>query len=63
MEVSGAMGVAAQGMAANKAQAGLDTLTKTLQKTEQTAQTEQTALQRMEVAEQTGQGLNIDIKA
>jgi len=60
MEVSGAMGIAAQEMATNKSQAGYDVLTKTLQKTEQGAQNEQ---QRMEVAEQTGKGTNIDIKA
>lgn len=60
MEVSGAMGIAAQEVATNKAQAGYDVLTKTLQKT---AQGEQNDQQRMEIAEQTGKGMNIDIKA
>jgi hypothetical protein len=60
MQVSGAMGIAAQEMAANKTQAGYDVLTKTLQKTQQN---EQNAQQRMAVAEQTGKGLNIDVKA
>ena len=60
MDVSGATSIAAQEMATNKTQAGFDVLTKTLQKTEQNEQTSQL---RMEIAEQTGKGLNIDIKA
>lgn len=60
MEVSGALGLAAQEMATNKAQSGFDVLTKTLQKTEQNQANEQ---QRMEIAEHTGKGLNIDVKA
>lgn len=63
MEISGAMGIAAQEMATNKTQAGFDVLTKTLQKAEQVEQVGQNDQQRMEVAEQTGKGLNIDIKA
>ena len=60
MEVSGAMGVAAQEMAINKAQSGFDVLTKTLQKTEHNEVNEQ---QRMQIAEHTGKGLNINVKA
>ncbi|MBE9486098.1 MAG: hypothetical protein KAT62_06085 [Desulfuromonadales bacterium] len=60
MEISGSMSIAAQEMAINKSQAGFDVLTKTLQKTEQHQQNEQ---QRLQVAEQTGKGMNIDIKA
>ena len=60
MEISGSMGIATQEMETNKSQAGLDVLTKTLTKTEQNRQTEQ---QRLEIAEQTGKGLHIDIKA
>jgi len=57
MEVSGAVSIAAQEMATNKVQSGFDVLTKTLQKGEQSNQ------QRMEIAEHTGKGMNIDIKA
>lgn len=60
MEISGAMSPAAREMAVNKVQAGYDVLTKTLQKT---AQNEQNDQQRMEIAEQTGKGMKIDIKA
>ena len=63
MEISGTLNPAAQEVATNKAQAGFDVLTKTLSKTEQNEQNEQSEQQRMEVAEQTGKGLNIDIKA
>jgi hypothetical protein len=63
MEVSAAMSPVAQEVAVNKTQAGYDVLTKTLQKTAQGAQTEENAQQRMEVAEQTGKGTKIDIKA
>lgn len=60
MEVSGAISIAAQEMAANKTQAGFDVLTKTLQKSEQLEDNKQ---QRMDVAKHTGKGLNINIKA
>ena len=60
MEIGGTTGLAAQEISTNKTQAGFDVLTKTLQKTEQNEQNEQ---QRMAVAQQTGKGLNIDIKA
>ncbi|NOY14000.1 MAG: hypothetical protein GXP51_10145 [Deltaproteobacteria bacterium] len=60
MEISGAMGAAAQEMATNKAQSGFDVLTKTLQKTENNEVNEQ---QQTQIAEHTGKGLNINIKA
>lgn len=60
MEVSGAMSIAAQEVATNKTQAGFDVLTKTLQKTGQNEQNEE---QRMAIAEHTGKGLTVDIKA
>jgi hypothetical protein len=50
-----------QEVATNKAQAGLDVLTKTMAKTEQ--QQPDNSLQRAQIAEQTGKGQNIDIKA
>jgi hypothetical protein len=58
MEVSGSMSVAAQAMSTNKTQAGFDVLTKTLEKTEQMLAGEQ----RLQIAEQTGKGLNIDVE-
>ncbi len=60
MEVSGSTNFAAQEMATNKAQSGFDVLTKTQEKTEQMRINEQ---QRLEIAEQTGKGLNLDVKA
>jgi len=59
MEVSGSMSVAAQAMSTNKTQAGFDVLTKTLEKTEQMQVGEQ---QRLQIAAQTGKGLNLDVK-
>ncbi|HEY5672732.1 MAG TPA: hypothetical protein VIR78_03420 [Malonomonas sp.] len=50
-----------QEIALNKAQAGYDVLTKTMAKTEQ-QQPENTQL-RAEIAQQTGKGQNIDVKA
>ena len=50
-----------QEVATNKAQAGLDVLTKTMAKTVQ--QQPDSSLQRAQIAEQTGKGQNIDIKA
>lgn len=44
----------------NKAQAGFDVLTKTAEKTEQMKLNEQ---MRLEIAEQTGKGLNLDVTA
>ena len=52
--------IAAQEMQTNKLQAGYATLTKTLQKTEQNEVNEQ---QQVEIAQQTGKGMNIDVKA
>lgn len=60
MEISGSTGFAAQEMATNKAQSGFDVLTKSLEKTEQMRVNEQ---QRLEIAEQTGKGLHLDVKA
>ncbi len=60
MEISGTVSSAAQGVANNQTQAGFDVLTKTLAKTDQNQQSEQ---QRNSIAEQTGKGLHIDIKA
>ncbi|MDX2481391.1 MAG: hypothetical protein QNK24_13795 [Desulfuromusa sp.] len=60
MEVSGSTSIAAQAMSTNKTQSGFDVLTKTLEKTEQMQTGEQ---QRLEIAEQTGKGQTIDIKA
>lgn len=60
MEISGTSSSAAQQAAINKGSAGFDVLTKSLQKTQQN---EVNASERMEVAEQTGKGINIDIYA
>lgn len=60
MEVSGSTNIAAQAMSTNKTQTGFDVLTKTLEKTEQMKIGEQ---QRLEIAEQTGKGSKLDIKA
>ena len=60
MNVSGATSIAAQEISANKMQTGFDALTKTIQKTEQG---EINSQQRMEIAQQTGKGVNIDVKA
>jgi hypothetical protein len=60
MEISGSMNIAAQEMTTNKAQTGFDILTKSLEKTEQMQTNEQ---QRLQLAEQTEKGLNLDIKA
>lgn len=60
MEISGSTSMAAQEMATNKTQTGFDVLTKSLEKTEQMRVDEQ---QRLEIAEQTGKGLHLDVKA
>lgn len=54
------MSIAAQEVATNKARAGFDVLTKALAKTGRNPQSEQ---QRASIAEQTGKGLRIEIKA
>lgn len=60
VDISGASSFAAQEMATNKAQSGFDVLTKSLDKTEQMRIDEQ---QRLEIAEQTGKGLHLDVRA
>ena len=60
MEISGSMNIVAQEIATNKTQTGFDVLTKTVQKAGQNEQNEDL---RMAVAQQTGKGLNIDVKA
>ena len=60
MDISGNTSIATQEMATNKTQSGYDVLTKSLEKTEQTRINEQ---QRLEIAEQTGKGLHLDVKA
>ncbi|MCK4501578.1 MAG: hypothetical protein KAU22_00995 [Desulfuromonadales bacterium] len=60
MEVSGSISIAAQEIAANKTQTGFDVLTKTMEKTEQMQTDEK---QRLEIAEQTGKGVYLDVKA
>lgn len=60
MEISGATNIGAQEIAVNKAQAGFDVLTKTLAKAEQNEVSEQ---QNRAIAQQTGKGMHIDIKA
>lgn len=59
-DISGSAGLAAREAALNKAQTGFDVLTKSQEKTEQMRINEQ---QRLEIAEQTGKGLHLDVKA
>ncbi len=60
MDISGSMSFVAQEIATNKTQTGFDVLTKTMEKTEQMKVGES---QKLEIAEQTGKGLNLDVKA
>lgn len=60
LEVSTATSLVNQDKANNKAQAGFDVLTRTTEKTEQMQINER---QRLEIAEQTGKGLNLDVTA
>lgn len=60
MEISGNLSLAAQAESNNKTQTGYDVLTKTMEKTQQMLDAEQ---QRMVIAEQTGKGLNLDVRA
>lgn len=60
MDISAGTNIAVQEMATNKAQSGYDVLTKSLEKTEQMRTNEQ---QRLEIAEQTGKGLHLDVTA
>jgi len=65
MEINAATTIANQEIGNNKAQTGLDVLTRTLDKTEQTAQSKapQDDSLRLDMAKATGKGQNIDIKA
>jgi hypothetical protein len=65
MEINAAASIASQEISVNKAQTGLDVLTRTVAKTEQAEQTKepQSESVRMDIAQQTGKGQNIDIKA
>ncbi|MBD1399695.1 hypothetical protein [Pelovirga terrestris] len=60
LEIGTAASLVNQDMTNNKTQAGFDVLTKTTEKTEQMQINEQ---QRLEIAEQTGKGLNLDVTA
>lgn len=60
LEVGTAASLVNQDMTNNKTQTGFDVLTKTTEKTEQMQINEQ---QRLEIAEQTGKGLNLDVTA
>ena len=60
VDVSGSMSFATQAMSTNKTQSEFDVLTKTLEKTEQMQTGER---QHLEIAEQTGKGTRLDIKA
>ncbi len=60
LEIGTAASLVSQDMANNKTQTGFDVLTKTTQKTEQMQINDQ---QRLEIAEQTGKGLNLDVTA
>ena len=60
LEVGTAASLVNQDMANHKTQSGFDVLTKTTEKTEQMQINER---QRLEIAEQTGKGLNLDVTA
>ncbi len=60
MDISGSVSFVAQEIATNKTQTGFDVLTKTMEKTEQMQVGE---AQKLEIAEHTGKGLNLDVKA
>lgn len=60
LEVGPTTSMVGQEIANNRAQAGLDVLTKTSEKSEQMEENEQL---RLEIAEQTGKGLNLDVTA
>jgi hypothetical protein len=60
LEIGTAASLVNQDSATNKTQTGFDVLTKTTEKTEQMQINEQ---QRLEIAEQTGKGLNLDVTA
>ena len=60
LEVGTATSLVNQEMANNKTQTGFDVLTRTTEKTEQMQINDQ---QRLEIAEQTGKGLHLDVTA
>ena len=57
--------IANQEIVNNKAQTGLDVLTRTIDKSDQAAQAQkpQSETMRLDIARQTGKGQNIDVKA
>lgn len=64
MGINIATTIANQEIGTNKAQAGLDVLTRTLSKSEPSAPSQEgkSDAMRLDVAQQTGKGQNIDIK-
>lgn len=64
MEINAATTIATQETSRNRAQVGLDVLTKTLAKGEQAEKSESPMHEglKAEIAQQTGKGQNIDIK-
>ena len=60
METSGLTSTLNQELMTSKARTGFDALTKTLEKTDQMKVQEQ---MRLQIAEQTGKGLNLDVTA
>ncbi len=62
MEINAATTIANQEISNNKAQAGLDVLTRTIEKADQ-AQKPQSETMRLDIARQTGKGQNVDVKA
>jgi len=65
MEINASTTIASQEIGNNKAQTGLDVLTRTLAKSGQVEQSQssQTESMRVDIANETGKGQNIDIKA
>jgi len=64
MDINTSTSILSQEIGKNKAQTGLDVLTRTLTKTEKTepVASEQGEALRVDLARQTGKGQNIDIK-
>ncbi len=65
MEINAAASIAYQEIGTNKAQTGLDVLTRTVAKAEQAEplQNPQQEATRVDITKETGKGQNIDIKA
>ena len=65
MEINAATSIANQEISGNKAQVGLDVLTRTIAKTDQVEQAKGSQPESLgfEIAQHTGKGQNIDIKA